>query len=78
MQVMYYGALSRSMMHHTGTKIMISDRGREFVNRVSQELFATTNTKHKISTAYHPQTNGLVDRFTQRALLKLVKKEQDD
>ena len=63
------------------TKIVISDQGREFVNRVSQDLFALTKTQHKISTAYHPQTNGLVERFNQtiqRSLLKLVKKEQDD
>lgn len=63
------------------TKIVISDQGREFVNRVSQDLFAITKTQHKISTAYHPQTNGLVERFNQtiqRALMKLVKKEQDD
>ena len=63
------------------TNVVISDQGREFVNRVSQDLFALTKTKHRISTAYHPQTNGLVEQFNktiQRALLKLVKKEQDD
>ena len=63
------------------TKIVISDQGREFVNRVSQELFEMTKTEHRISTAYHPQTNGLVERYNQtiqRALLKLVRKEQDD
>ena len=54
----------------------ISDQGHEIVNRVSQDLFALTKTNHRISTTYHPQTNGLVERFNltiQRALLKLVK-----
>ena len=63
------------------TQVVISDQGREFVNHVNQELFQITKTSHRISTAYHPQTNGLVERFNQtiqRPLLKLVMKEQDD
>ena len=61
------------------TEVLISDQGSYFVNHLSQELFDLTKTKHRISTAYHPQTNGLVEQFNQtiqRALLKLVKKEQ--
>ena len=63
------------------TKITISDQGREFVNRVNESLFAQTRTEHRISTAYHPQTNGLVERYNQtlqRSLLKLVNKQQDN
>ena len=63
------------------TQVVISDQGREFVNKVNQELFDLTKTTHRISTAYHPQTNGLVERFNQTiqlALLKLVIKEQDN
>ena len=63
------------------TKITISDQGREFVNKVSESLFERTKTEHRISTAYHPQTNGLVERYNQtlqRSLLKLVNKEQDN
>lgn len=63
------------------TKVIISDQGREFVSHVIEELFRPTGTKHRISTAYHPQTNGLIERFNQtlqRGLLKLVKDEQDD
>lgn len=63
------------------TEIVISDQGHEFVDSVNQELFALMKTKHRISTAYHPQTNSLVQRFNQtiqHALLRLVKKEQDN
>lgn len=52
-----------------------SDQGREFVNSVNNNLFELTGVKHIISTAYHPQTNGLDERFNQtlqRALLKMV------
>jgi transposase InsO family protein len=40
-----------------------SDQGREFVNSVMSSLIEKTNAVHRISTAYHPQTNGLVERF---------------
>ena len=60
---------------------MISDQGREFVNKVNRCLFKMTNTEHRISSAYHPQTNGLVERFNQtlkRSLVKLVNDNQND
>ena len=63
------------------TKVLISDQGREFVNQVSHFLFSMTKTEHRISSAYHPQTNGLVERFNQtiqRSLVKVVNKNQTD
>ena len=60
---------------------MISDQGREFVNKVNRCLFKMTNTEHRMSSAYHPQTNGLVERFNQtlqRSLVKLVNDNQND
>lgn len=61
--------------------MVISDQGREFVNQVSKDLFSITNTEHRISSAYHPQTNGLTERFNQtlqRALIKLVNNSQNN
>ena len=61
--------------------MVISDQGREFVNQVSKDLFSITNTEHRISSAYHPQTNGLSERFNQtlqRALMKLVNNSQNN
>lgn len=52
-----------------------SDQGREFANSLNHHLFEMAGVKHLISTAYHPQTNGLDDRFNQtlqRSLLKMV------
>ena len=34
---------------------LITDQGREFVNKLSAELYAITNTDHRITSAYHPQ-----------------------
>ena len=61
--------------------ITISDQGREFVNSIEKELFSLTGTEHRITSAYHPQTNGLTERFNQTlqtALMKMVNEEQND
>ena len=53
---------------------MISDQGREFINSVNAELQQQLGTEHRISSAYHPQTNGLVEKLNstvQSCLLKL-------
>ena len=63
------------------TKVIISDQGREFVDQISQKLFQMTKTEHRISSAYHPQTNSLVDRFNQavqHSLVKLVQTNSDE
>ena len=63
------------------TEIIISDQGREFVNKLNQFLFKKLGTEQRISTAYHPQTNGLVERYNQtlqHSLVKLVNEQQND
>ena len=60
-------------------EVIISDQGREFVNAVQAE--DSTGTEHCMSLAYHPQTNGLTERFNQTlqtALVKLVNNTQND
>jgi len=57
----------------------MSDQGREFVNQVNHHFLRLTGTQHKISCAYHPRTNGLIERFNQtlqRSLVKLVGEDQ--
>ena len=59
-------------------EVIILDQGREFVNKVKEQLFRLTQTHHKVSSAYHPQTNGLTDQTLQASLIKVVNSSQDD
>ena len=44
-----------------------------FVNAVSRYLFEKTGVDHRISSAYHPQTNGLNERTNQTLVKSLIK-----
>ncbi|GJW61100.1 putative reverse transcriptase domain-containing protein [Tanacetum coccineum] len=39
-------------------RAIIGDRGTHFCNRVIEALLKKYNVTHRVSTAYHPQTNG--------------------
>ena len=61
--------------------ILISDQGREFVNSINDELENLLVTEHRMTSVYHPQTNGLVEKFNhtvQSCLLKVVNEHQND
>lgn len=47
---------------HGCPKIQISDQGREFLNSLNNELYRLTGTQQRVTSAYHPQANGLVER----------------
>ena len=60
--------------------LIISDQGREFINEISDLLFAKTNTQH-VTSEYHPQTNGLTERFNQtlsNCLVSKINESQND
>ena len=57
--------LFKVITRHSSPAIIQSDQGREFVNEVNKRLFDLTGVDHRMSAAYHPQTNGLDERFNQ-------------
>jgi transposase InsO family protein len=44
-------------------KVILTDQGSSFANELIDSLCEVMGSKHKLSTAYHPQTNGLTERF---------------
>ena len=60
--------------------IHITDQGREFCNEVNNTLLKRSGTRHRITSAYHPQANGLVERMNRmisEILLKTIKNQED-
>lgn len=55
--------LRHFILRHGAPRELLSDRGRVFLSDVIHELLAACRTIHRTTTAYHPQTNGLTERF---------------
>lgn len=51
--------LKKNSFSRFGTpRALISDEGTHFINKLLAKLLSKYNVKHKIVTAYHPQSNG--------------------
>lgn len=48
---------------HGAPEVILTDRGKSFRTDMMRELYKLFEVKHVTSTAYHPQTNGLVERL---------------
>ncbi len=60
---------------------LLSDQGREFVAKVNDEVCREFGIKRSVTSAYHPQTNGLDERTNQtlkQRLSKLVNEHQNN
>jgi Integrase zinc binding domain/Integrase core domain len=65
---------------HGCPQIILSDRGTHFNNQMVKKLTEKFKINHLLSTPYHPQTNGLVERFNRtlcESLAKLSLKNND-
>ena len=58
-----------------------SDRGKPFIGEVAKYLTKLFNIKQKFTSGYHPQTNGLTERYNKTiasSLAKSLKEKKDD
>jgi transposase InsO family protein len=47
--------------------ILLSDQGREFCNSIIDHLLEAGDVERRVTSAYHPQTNGQTERMNQIA-----------
>ena len=57
--------------------VITSDQGREFHNALNKQLMTEFGIDHQLTTAYHPQANGLDKRFNQILVNCLSKYTQE-
>ncbi|XP_065658792.1 uncharacterized protein LOC136083323 [Hydra vulgaris] len=60
--------------HEVGVpRVMLSDNEAEYCNELNNTLNVLLDIKKRLTTPYHPQANGLNERFNQNLQNMLVK-----
>jgi transposase InsO family protein len=55
--------IDQIVVKHGTPKTLLSDRGVQFRSQFSQLLYERIGTRHVCTTSYHPQCNGMVEKF---------------
>lgn len=67
---------NRIITTHGCPKIIISDNGKPFVSALIESVCSRFGIIHKTSSPYHPEANGLIERFN-RTLGQVLRKRPD-
>jgi len=51
------------LCHHSAPRALLSDRGKNFLSKVVKGVCQLVNTAKVNTTSYHPECDGLVERF---------------
>ena len=65
--------VEKVICRHGVPKELLSDRGASFLSKLTAEIFKVMGIKKVNTTAYHPQSDGLEERFN-RTLLDMLSK----
>ena len=57
--------IKRYIPYHGFPKAIINNRGTQFTNTIWVILYKTLGIKHRLSLAYHPETNRATERANQ-------------
>ena len=63
-----HGLVTQLFCPHTTPKVLMSDNGSEFRNALLAEICSLYNIKQTFTVAYHPSSNGLVERANRKIL----------
>lgn len=55
--------LNNVILRHGAPRVLISDRGKSFLSRTVEAILQASKVNHRLTSPYHPQTNGLTERF---------------
>jgi hypothetical protein len=73
--------VQRIFATHGPCRTLLTDRGSNFCSKLMAKILALFKTGHDRTTAYHPQTDGLVERFNatlEQMLTPYVNTPQDN
>ena len=65
------------LQRHGLPKTIITDRGTNFTSKLFEHLCAKLKIEHRLTTAYHPASNGETERFN-RTLTTMLRKVLED
>ncbi|XP_021371504.1 uncharacterized protein LOC110462052 [Mizuhopecten yessoensis] len=68
--------ITETICRHGTPEVILTDNGREFCNQVNDNLCRQLNIDHRVTTPYHPQTNGLTERNNQTICSALTKQQK--
>ncbi len=63
-----HALITKLICEYSAPRVLLSDNGAEFRNRLLQEICNQFGINHTFTVAYHPASNGLVERTNRKKI----------